>query len=53
MRDKIQGAKTVALVYGLMLFGAGFYGLKKLKSKLRGKHDGRTPKKDSNLSTDS
>lgn len=53
MRDKIHGAKTVVLVYGLMLVGVTFYSLKKIKLRFRSKDDGRSSKKDSNLSTDS
>ena len=37
MRRKLSGLKIVASVYGLMVIGVAFYGIKKLKYKVKEK----------------
>ena len=52
MMGKFRDVKTIASVYLLMGVGISFYGLKKLKYKIRGKN-GRPTKKDRDLPSDS
>ena len=47
---KWQGIKVVASVYVLIGIGISFYGIKKLKNKVRGKN-GRVREKDSYMPT--